>query len=192
MNIKKSKLISRKNFSAIREKSLKRNELKIYNNVEYYLKKNFRDNSSNLKKYIGIYWPLAGEVDLRELKDTINASFALPCCEFKGEMQYRDWTNEKLNKDACGIPAPCKGKLIKPEEMRIIFVPALAIDKKGFRLGYGGGYFDRLRENKSWRSILSFAVLPGECVSKAPLPLDPWDIPFDGWITEDGEHQIKT
>ena len=70
-------------------------------------------------------------------------------------------------------------------------MPALAIDQEGYRLGYGGGYFDRLRQNKEWRSIPSFIIISQNCISESPLPRNSWDIPFNGWINENGLHQIK-
>lgn len=41
------------------------------------------------------------------------------------------------------IPQPISGKTIQPEQIDLIFVPLLAFDKKGFRVGYGKGYYDR-------------------------------------------------
>lgn len=48
--------------------------------------------------------------------------------------------NEPLKPDACGILAPIADDKIIPQ---ILLIPLLAFDKEGFRLGYGGGYFDR-------------------------------------------------
>lgn len=42
-----------------------------------------------------------------------------------------------------GIPEPTSGKLIKPETLDYVFVPLLAVDKTGHRIGYGKGYYDR-------------------------------------------------
>lgn len=48
--------------------------------------------------------------------------------------------NEALCSDACGILAPLSNKGVIPQ---ILLIPLLAFDSQGFRLGYGGGYFDR-------------------------------------------------
>jgi 5-formyltetrahydrofolate cyclo-ligase len=60
------------------------------------------------------------------------------------------------------------------------------VDPRGIRLGYGGGYFDRLRAQPAWRSVPALVVLPRACLATSPLPTDPWDVPFDGWICETG------
>ena len=73
---------------------------------------------------------------------------------------------------------------LKPNQIRLLLVPALAIDHNGTRLGYGGGCFDRLRSNPSWKEIEALAVLPSVCISSSLLPEEKWDIPFDGWINE--------
>ena len=69
-------------------------------------------------------------------------------------------------------------------------VPALAIDYKGTRLGYGGGCFDKLRADSNWRAIKALAIIPNDCLTKFSLPKDEWDIPFDGWINEKEIFQI--
>lgn len=72
--------------------------------------------------------------------------------------------------------------------MALLLVPALAIDRSGIRLGSGGGWYDRLRADPHWRTVPALAVLPAACVSPTPLPRDPWDVPFDGWLDETGWH----
>ncbi len=138
--------------------------------------------------HVGIYWPLPGEVDLRPLLQSIELPFALPCCEPDNSMTYRPWRGERLLRDACLIPAPINENVISPKEMSIIFVPALSVDVFGIRLGYGKGFFDRLRSSSLWQSVPSFVVLPETCVSSDALPRDTWDVPFDGWICESGIH----
>jgi 5-formyltetrahydrofolate cyclo-ligase len=71
-------------------------------------------------------------------------------------------------------------------------VPALAIDRTGLRLGSGGGWYDRLRADPAWRRVPALAVLPAACVSPHPLPRDPWDVPFTGWLDETGVHFVAS
>ena len=184
------KSLIRKEFYNLREKEVTKKQSIIYLEVENFLEDFLLKNPLKRKLSVGIYWPLKGEVDLRNLKDTFNLQFVLPCCNNKKEIQYREWKDQLLKKDVCGIPAPTNEPLVNPENIGIIFVPALAIDKNGNRLGYGGGYFDNLRSNSTWRAIVSPVVLPQICVSKSTLPKDPWDIPFESWITENGINKI--
>lgn len=46
-----------------------------------------------------------------------------------------------------GIPEPIEGKVVPAEDTDIVLVPLLAFDEKGFRVGYGKGYYDRFLEN---------------------------------------------
>lgn len=181
------KYLARKKFRKIRTIQIASEEKLIYKEVESFIKKLIRLNHFKTKNHIGIYWPLEGEVDLRALKNSFKLTFALPCCKKKGHIEYRKWTKSPLKKDFYGIPSPLNENLVNPKEFALILVPALAIDQNGNRLGYGGGCFDRLREKKHWQTIPTFVVLPKACISTSPLPLDPWDIPYQGWITENGE-----
>ncbi len=185
------KNIIRKKFLKIRNSELIIKKSLIYQQVEKFIKKLFEDEPYKKNLYIGIYWPLPGEIDLRKLKESIKAKFALPCCNKQGEMNYRKWSNIPLSNDYCGIPSPLLEPIISPEEMGVIFVPALSVDKNGTRLGYGGGFFDRLRKNSIWRSVISVVVLPEACFSKKLLPYDEWDIPFNICITENGKYKIN-
>ena len=143
-------------------------------------------------KYIGIYWPLRGEVDIRFIRENNKQKIALPSSSKIQGIKYHNWSHNQLELDSNKIPAPIGENAIKPNDMSILFVPAIAIDQDGYRLGYGGGYFDRLRKEDLWLSIPSFVVISNNCISKEPLPRDKWDLPFSGWISEKGLHQIES
>jgi len=179
-----SKKEARSKFKEIRRKSLINSQSKILNQVQITLKKFFLEEIK--KGYIGIYWPLKGEIDLRAIKNNLGLPLALPVSEVNGKMTYRKWGDNQLTKDAKGIPAPLSESPLNPEEMRLLLVPALAVDQKGNRLGYGGGFFDRLRTIPEWKSIPALLILPKACITQNSLPIDDWDIPFDGLINEEG------
>ena len=141
-------------------------------------------------KYIGIYWPLKGEVDIRFIKDIYNQKVALPSSSKTNGLAYHYWSNKKLRLDSNSIPAPLEESPINPNNLSILLVPAIAIDQEGFRLGFGGGYYDRLRQKDLWISIPSFVIISDNCISKNPLPREKWDLPFNGWISEKGLSQI--
>ena len=185
MKSKSEKNIARKSFSEIRNLKIKNNQKLIYQQVDNYIE-TFLNTSELRKKYIGIYWPLIGEVDLSLLRGKKNLKFALPHCEKNKTLTYRRWSSEPLGKDFFGIPSPMTNPPLKPEEISTLFIPAFAIDRNGYRLGAGGGFYDRLRSKRNWLSIKAIVILPQCCVSEKPLPRDPWDIPFDNWITENG------
>ena len=142
-------------------------------------------------KYIGIYWPLKGEVDIRFIKDISTQKVALPSSSKTKGITYHNWSSNQLEVDSNNIPAPKGENALNPNDISLLFVPAIAIDQEGYRLGYGGGYFDRLRQRDLWFSIPSFVVISENCISKEPLPRDRWDVPFNGWISENGLHHIE-
>ena len=172
-------------------RQLRRQQLSLFPTiqvaVEAVLEDQGRQQSSD--RIIGIYWPLADEVDLRGLRQ--RSPVALPVADGEGGLTYRRWasdgsTSQILKPDGCGIPAPAAGRTLQPDELACLLVPALAIDRRGVRLGYGGGYYDRLRQQTPWRAVQALVVLPSACITDMPLPQDPWDITFDGWISEKG------
>ena len=137
--------------------------------------------------WLGLYWPIGAEPDLRAIAQTVNC--ALPVVEGE-QLLYRPWQrNQPLEPDECGIPAPTAGNGLEPAELAALLVPALALDGLGIRLGSGGGWYDRLRGEPQWRAVPALAVLPSACLCPA-LPRDPWDVPFDGWLDERGLHWI--
>ena len=132
--------------------------------------------------YIAIYWPLKNEVDIRSLKEKF--SLALPKCQYKKELLFYPWDEKPLTKDSEGILSPDNSFLLSHKQISLIFVPCLSIDKNLTRLGYGGGYFDKLRRDKNWRNIPCIGVLTSNCISKIPLTRAEWDIPLSGFITD--------
>lgn len=140
---------------------------------------------------LGLYWPLVGEADLRSLAGLEGWSdrCALPVILPSRRLVYRPWhSGMALVADDCGIPSPPGRDELAPGELAMLLVPALAVDGTGLRLGSGGGFYDRLRAEPSWRAVPALAVLPAACVLPR-LPGDCWDVPFDGWLDETGLHR---
>ena len=152
---------------------------------------------------LGLWWPIGAEPDLRPLAALLEhqqpgrlalpAVHAYPPANPALRLLYLPWRpGDPLAPDACGIsspPAPASGEApLAPHQMALLLVPALAIDRSGIRLGSGGGWYDRLRADPHWRTVPALAVLPAACVSPTPLPRDPWDVPFVGWLDESGWH----
>ena len=189
-DIKSTKKIKRKEYNLIRNSNSSLIHEKIKLNVK--LAFNILIKKYHVEgKYIGIYWPLKGEVDIRFIKEINNHKTALPSSSKTKGISYHHWSNNQLEIDSNNIPAPTKKNAINPDDISILFSPAIAIDQEGYRLGYGGGYFDRLRQKDLWFSIPSFLVISNNCISKEPLPRDRWDIPFNGWISEKGLQLIE-
>ena len=178
------KEIQRRHYKDVRKKILPTVEKEIILEADKVIHNLILDGQLN--GYLGLYWPLKNEIDLRHLKVNIKTPIALPASKKNGYLTYHHWNKSPLRRDFCGIPAPLDEPILSANEISLLIVPALAIDQNGYRLGYGGGFYDRLRSSQDWGSIPSLVVLPKACVAKEPLPIDSWDIPFNGWINEDG------
>ena len=142
--------------------------------------------------WLGLYWPLRGEVDLRMLaqQPVLQQRLALPRAHGQ-QLSYHPWQpGDPLSADASGIPAPSTTTALDPAQLTLLLVPALALDQRGIRLGYGGGWFDRLRSQPAWQAIPAVAVLPSGCIVEE-LPADPWDVPFTAWLDEQGLHWLQ-
>ncbi len=94
---------------------------------------------------LGVYWPFRAEFDPRPLIDWAVADgriVALPVVvDRKGPLEYRAWKpGEKLVDGVWNIPVPERRELVVPAT---VLAPLVGFDRDCYRLGYGGGYFDR-------------------------------------------------
>ena len=180
MTIFEKKKLERDTFRKIRDEIYFNQRENVEKKVKLYVN-SFVKEYKNIG-YIAIYWPLKNEVDLRRLKK--KNLLALPRCNDKKELLFYPWDEKSLTKDSEGILSPDNSFSLSYKQISIIFVPCLSIDKNLIRLGYGGGYFDKLRGDKNWRNVPCIGVLTSNCVSTIPLTRAEWDIPLSGFITE--------
>jgi 5,10-methenyltetrahydrofolate synthetase len=135
---------------------------------------------------VSAYWPFRGEPDLRDLMATISADggrCALPVVvERHRPLVFRQWSpGQPLERGVWNIPVPADGAEVIPD---VVIAPVVGFDPRCYRLGYGGGFFDR-----------TLAALParprvlGVGYSGAAIPTiypQPHDIAMDLIVTEDG------
>ena len=140
MTIFENKKLERDAFRKIRDEISLNQRENVEKNVKLYID-SFVKGYKNFC-YIGIYWPLKNEVDIRTLKKKF--SLALPRCKDKKELLFYPWDEKPLTKDSEGILSPNNSCQLSHLQVSIIFAPCLSVDKNLTRLGYGGGYFDKL------------------------------------------------
>ncbi|KRN92672.1 5-formyltetrahydrofolate cyclo-ligase [Pediococcus stilesii] len=104
----------------------------------------------------------------------------------KRQMEFVEFTSEtKLEPKVFGILEPQNGRVIQPEKLDLIIVPGLAYETtSGYRLGFGGGYYDRfLLKTQAPKIVLAFS----EQIYSAPQwSVERFDIPLDKIISENG------
>ncbi|MGI1660999.1 5-formyltetrahydrofolate cyclo-ligase [Palleronia sp. KMU-117] len=139
------------------------------------------------------YWPIRGEPDLRPLLARLHemdVRVALPVVETRAApLVFRRWTPRmRIARGHWNIPVPpAEAEALVPD---ILIAPCLGWDGACFRLGWGGGYFDRTLAALSPRP---FAI--GIALAAARLPTiypQPHDVPMDAIVTEEGRAAERT
>ena len=133
---------------------------------------------------LGVYWPFQAEFDPRPLIDWLIAAgsaVALPVVvDKKGPLEYRTWRpGEKLVDGVWNIPVPERRRIVVPQA---VLAPLVGFDRDCYRLGYGGGYFDRTLAAlapRPWAIGVGFELSQLETI----YPQD-FDIPMDLIVTE--------
>ena len=143
---------------------------------------------------IGAYWPIKGEFDPLpalhrwkedgELMDEpLRRRIGLPVIDkVHKTLTFHVWyPGCPMEDDAYGIPKPKDTELIVPT---LLFVPCVGYGPGGYRLGYGGGFYDRTLAALTPRPV---TVGVGYAHGYIPwLEAEPHDVPLDAILTEDG------
>jgi 5-formyltetrahydrofolate cyclo-ligase len=138
-----------------------------------------------LPRVLSAYRPMGAELDPGEAVAALTArgsTLVLPVARKGRPLEFRRWrAGEPLRRSAFGVEEPEAGEALDPEAL---IVPLLAFDRRGFRLGYGGGFYDRtlaaLRARGAVRAV-GFAFAAQEVAS---LPAEPHDARLDLIVTE--------
>jgi len=173
--------------SKLRKKVLKirkvanKNNLKIdFNKVFSLIKKNY-----SIKKSIGGYFPVNYEVDdLEILKEFAkkNYQISLPVIKKNFNMDFYKWSfDDPLKINQYGIPEPNSKKLIYPD---VILVPLVAFDNNLNRLGYGGGYYDRVIKKLSKKKKILKIGLAFSIQKINSVPVTKYDKKLDYIVTD--------
>lgn len=150
--------------------------------------------NDNYKPIISAYWPMGKEFDTRFLLDELvkqGVQCAVPCVEKDNRvLTFKQWDHDtQMVQRAFGIMEPEEGEVLKPD---IVIAPLLAFDQKGYRLGYGGGYYDATIETlRAQKEITFIGIGYAEQAVLFKLPREDHDIPLDYMLTPKGVIDFK-
>lgn len=136
---------------------------------------------------ISAWWPIKAELNLRDyLTDLVarGATVALPVVETPATpLIFRRWTPDcRMVQGFWKIPVPADGPEVAPQ---VALAPLVGWDGAGYRLGYGGGYFDRTLAALDPRA---YAIGVGlDAARLATIFPQPHDIAMDAIVTESGQ-----
>jgi len=133
---------------------------------------------------IGFYWPIRGEIDLRPLAAELaeeGAEMCLPVITGRSEpLVFARWRpGMRMVRGTWNIPVPAEPEWLRPT---VFLIPVLGFDPEAYRLGYGGGYYDRTLSvmDPKPRSI-GIGYHFGRLETIFPQP---HDVPLDAVVTE--------
>jgi 5-formyltetrahydrofolate cyclo-ligase len=132
---------------------------------------------------LGVYWPLAGEPDLSAAYSELMRAglrLALPVVmERDAPLTFAEWTpGEPMVRDEAGVQVPAQLRFIaRPPAL---LIPCLGFNVDNYRLGYGGGYYDRTLEQQPRPHTLGIAYSSQQAV----FSHGPYDVPLDVIVTE--------
>ncbi len=134
----------------------------------------------------GLYWPIRGEFDPRPLaRDLLgrDCTLALPVIVGRGQpLAFWRWDPDMpMQPGVWGIPVPSRPDPVEP---RTLIIPCVGYDRQGYRLGYGGGYYDRTLASLEPRPLaIGLACAFSRLDSIRP---EPHDQKLDVVVTEGG------
>jgi 5,10-methenyltetrahydrofolate synthetase len=146
----------------------------------------------HLWQVTGFYWPFQGEFDPRFVIKKLRALslvVALPeVVQKNAPLQFRQWwLGAPMVKGVYDLPVPENTPIVVPT---VLLIPPVGFDEEGYRLGYGGGYFDR-----TLATMQTQPVKIGVAFELNRIPTiypQPHDIPMDFIVTEKGVYAVNT
>jgi 5-formyltetrahydrofolate cyclo-ligase len=133
---------------------------------------------------VGFYWPFCGEINVRPFIELLlknGGSAALPVVVAKQQpLQFRIWKpGILLTRGVYNIPHPREGEAVQPD---VLIVPLVGFDPACYRLGYGGGFYDRTL-SAAKKKTLTIGV-GFEMARLETIRPQSYDIPMDFIVTE--------
>ena len=174
------------------KKSLRKKILKIRkkinsnsNKIDFIKIFNLIKKQKKIKKSIGGYFPVNNEIDDLEILKKFEEKkykICLPVVKKNFDMDFYNFSfKDPLIVNKYGIPEPKKTNIVYPD---IILIPMVAFDKNLNRLGYGGGYYDRIIEKLMKKKNFLKIGLAFSKQKIKNLPVSKYDKKMDYIVTE--------
>jgi 5-formyltetrahydrofolate cyclo-ligase len=144
-------------------------------------------------KHVSAYWPFGSEMDVRRLLSFLNDlgfNCALPVVVARNEpLIFRRWQPDTaLEQGPIGTRHPGPGQAtVTPDT---VLAPLLAFDAQGYRLGQGGGYYDRTLARLRARGTILAVGIAYAAQEVEAVPRSPHDEPLDWIVTEEKAFRI--
>ncbi len=134
---------------------------------------------------IGLYWPIKHEINLLPWAEALARRSGVVLClpvvvARKAPLEYWRWRQgEPLDRGIWDIPIPASRDVVTPD---LILAPLVGFDRANYRLGYGGGYFDRTLASLPRRPMV--IGIGHDFGAQETIFPQPHDIPMDAVVTE--------
>jgi 5-formyltetrahydrofolate cyclo-ligase len=139
---------------------------------------------------LGFYWPIQGEFDARAVVAQWLAavplrSAALPSVSRPGApLDFHRWEpGAPMREGRYGIPVPADAPAATPDAL---LIPCVGFSAGKFRLGYGGGFYDRTLAALAAGPAAPVAIGIGYEACRVSLTAEPHDVPMDWMVTDGG------
>jgi 5-formyltetrahydrofolate cyclo-ligase len=139
---------------------------------------------------LGFYWPIQGEFDARAVVARWLAaaplrSAALPAVSRPGApLDFHRWEPDApMREGRYGIPVPADAPAATPDAL---LIPCVGFSAGKFRLGYGGGFYDRTLAALAAGPARPLAIGIGYEACRVALAAEPHDVPMDWMVTDGG------
>ncbi len=143
---------------------------------------------------IGSYFSFRNEIStnlIHELLFSLGLEISLPCINDKNQnLIFRNWkANDDLEKNKYGILQPKEDAI--EDYPRMIIVPLVGFSMSGYRLGYGGGYYDRFMDKKNNSDKIISVGFGYSFQEMNDLPVESHDQKLDWILTEKYLYKVK-
>lgn len=148
----------------------------------------------NSFKNIAIYMSIKNEVRMEyiiELNKGKNIDIFLPVCANADDIYYNKFEDiDSMRKDFFGISCPKDGYSINKNDIEAFFIPGLAFDLTGNRVGYGRGYFDKALADIS-RPLFVGVCYEFQLISCDVIEMNDYDVKMNYILTENGMRKVN-